>query len=377
MEKSCDITVLNERVKNDISPTTLAVIETVTAHMDTLPVGTFKYRIFKYPGDVDLFEELEECCTLNQAKIKNMQTIQTIIEKILKSNIIIFTDFKAGYDQRFKIYTGVINGTIDDYDPKLIRRDITNLYNANLLTQAEYIYLVSLVIDIPTNNSVITLNEELRKYWVIHWTAQEILQGFKILRGNYTLYLDVALTQGSIVKLDTIVRDDRYIEVTNFFLIKQKDKFGNYHVLSAELGDYELSMLADVYKYYDRNPLKSVKRLWMYLSYKQRVCDLTIFTKLFSSEIALFSQIVADIEVAINLLESNLVYDQEFLYTSITERLKLLHGTCIPEKFASSDPVIVHDYLVQLKSCLSQTINIRTNQWLADNHIDIMELAKV
>ena len=84
--------------------------------------------------------------------------------------------------------------------------------------------------------------------------------------------MDVAIAQGSIVKLDTIAflsnnesETKRYIEVTNFFLITQHDKFGNTVFLSEELQDYEQSLLSDVYTYYSSNTLKSIKRLFIIL----------------------------------------------------------------------------------------------------------------
>ncbi len=51
-----------------------------------------------------------------------------------------------------------------------------------------------------------------------------------------------------------------FTEVTNFFLITLIDKYGNKIILSEELGDYEQSLLGDVYKYYPVNPYKAIKR---------------------------------------------------------------------------------------------------------------------
>ncbi|CAH6419307.1 Hypothetical protein HVR_LOCUS509 [uncultured virus] len=380
--KSCDAAVLRKRTDQDFSNEVISIIRTVTAKMNTLPVGTFKYKIFKYPSDIDIFEKLEGCCTFNNAKLNASQAIQHIVYNVVnnRSGIILFTEFKAGYDDRFKIYTGNINGTVEDHNPIIIRRDITNLYQAQLLSCVEYQEFMALVKDNPSINDVILLNEKIRDLWVIRWTAEEILNGYKTLRGNYKLFLDVALTQGSIVKLDTIARigsgiDSRYVEVTNFFLIIQRDRFGNIIVLSEELGDYAQSLLGDVYKYYDSNILKSIKRLWMYLAYKGSICDLSVFTELFSSDVALYSQIVGDLEVAIELLESKLSYDRNFLYDSLNRRLSKLQSMCIngPINFRSTDLVTT---LVKIRECVINIINNETRNWLASRNIDIISLTK-
>lgn len=382
--QSCSRKVLNTRTSKDIDKDVMSIIREVTAKMSTLPVGTFKYKVFKYPGDIDIFEPLEGCCSFNDAKMSAAGSIQHIVRNVVKDPNVIFMDFKSGYDNRYRIYTGVIGEGIEDYNAELIRRDVANLYEAGLLYDDEYKWLSSLILDYPTIDSMTELNEALRKFWVVRWTSEEILDGYKVLRGNLKLYLDVALTHGSIVKLDTIAPisgpEARYLEVTNFFLVAQKDKFGNVITLSEELGDYEQSILGDVYKYRDTKVLKSVKRLWMYLAYLNQPCELNQFTPLFSSDIALFTQINADIEVAIDLLKSNKVYDRDFLLNSTCRRLSKLKGLCDAQDFArvasyGSDEDIV-DYLNELHDCLLENINIMTNKWLEDHNIDIIALAK-
>lgn len=376
----CDIRVLDER--KEYTNDTMDVIQKVTSRMGTLPVGTFKYKIFKYPGDIDIFERLEHCCTYNAAKIYSALEIQSIIKDICKDPDIIFTDFKAGYDTRYKIYTGIIDdNNIIDYEPVLVRRDISNLWTAGLLSDDDYNKLMCLVKDRPNINDMIILNEELRKYWLIRWNQKELLTGYKILPGSYKLYLDIALSQGTVVKLDTISKiDNRYVEVSNFFLVIENDKYGNKQILSEELGDYEQSLLSDVYKYFHNNPLKSVKRLWMYLAFKNKICDLSLFTDLFSSDIALESQIISDLEVAIQLLNSNQstdsvcnkIYDQQFLFQSISNRLSMI-GLSFSRIFTDDIHVLIGN-LSRLKDELQINVNNKTLIWLHDNEIDISKL---
>jgi hypothetical protein len=376
---TCSDSVL--AVRQNISKDIRNIVRLVTAEPGIIPVGTFRYSVFPYPNDIDIFEDLQGCCEFTTAKLTAAQRIQIIIKQVMRTHKILFVEFKAGYDLRFKIYTGVVNSQIEDYNPALIRRDLENLYTANLLSEAEYSNLSGLVFDSPTIGSVIALNEALRGYWVLRWTQEEVLQGYKVLRGNYKLFLDVAITEGTIVKLDTIAYvDKRFVEVTNFFLISVLDKFGNRTILSEELSDYLQSLTLDVYKYFPIKPLKAVKRLWLYLAANRRLCDLALFTPLFSSEIALRSQIAADIEVTLHILSPGTfpsfleLYGEEGyaqMLQSLDARLQLLQGVCQAGIYANMNREEIVADLHRLYGCLNDQINAQTYAWLDSHGIDI------
>lgn len=372
---TCDPNVLTRRKWNDFSPQLSEMIELMTHYAGSEAIaGTFKYKVFQYPGDVDLFERVEGCCSFLNAKLKASVVIVEIIRDIDTDPNMIITEFKAGYDDRFKLYTGVMNGGVHDYDPNLVRRDLNNIFEAELLTKCQYIELWNLIKDNPSIDEWVNLNEKIREYWVIRWTKEEVLAGYKYLPGNYKLYLDTALTQGSIVKLDVIapVFDPipRYIEMSNFFLISQDDKFGNAKILSEPLGDYLQSLAGDVYKYYNSNTLKAVKRTWIYLAATEAICALNMFTPLFQSEIARQAQIIADIETAIILLTSNFSYDRNFLLNTLSQRLTSLNGKCIPTNFDINNI----DHLTTVKDCLQEENNLATKLWLKRNNVDLFAL---
>lgn len=380
MRQNCDRNVKQLRKPENIPKDTLQAIRTVTSNMETLPVGTFKYSLFKYPGDIDIFEPIESCCTFNVAKISAANEVQSIVRRVLNTDNILFVEFKAGYDERFNIYTGVLDemGGFVDFYPFMIKRDLINLYNAGLLKDETMHKLLSLLREDSSINEILEFNEILRNLRVVRWTSEDVLKGYKMLPGNYKLYLDVALTQGSIVKLDTIAYvDERYTELTNFLLISQTDKYGNKKILSEELGNYQQSLLSDVHKYYDKNTLKAVKRYWMYLAYKNKICDLSAFKELFSSKIALYSQISSDIEVAIMLLKSNLNYKPDLLFRSLGNRLQLLDDVCINSEnlyhdVNSNDPLVLAANLQILCDCVKNYVTEETKNWLYENNIDIL-----
>lgn len=375
----CDRSILNERSAEEISTSTRKAIDLIATKSQLMPVGTFKYRLFRYPSDVDLFENLDFCCTYNTAKVNAAKKLQEVAIKVAEDPDAIFIDFKAGYDNRFKIYTGYLTDEVEDYDPVLIRRDIKNLNS--VLDSASIADLLKLVKDRPTMQEVATLNEALRRYWVVRWTLDEMIQGYKVLPGDYKLYLDVAVSQGSIVKIDIIYPEkDRYLEVSDFYAIQQRDRQGNIIILTEEFGDYIQSLLGDVYEYYDNNILKSIKRLWMLLVAKNEICLADKFTALFSSPVAKKAQIASDIETGIILLESNNPkFNKEYLYTTLNDRIDTLESNCLqkPIYIKSRDPTDVNVIIYNLKvlrECLSKEINIETRLWLKANNINVASI---
>ena len=273
----------------------------------TYPVGSYKYNIHKYPGDIDIFETIVGCCTLNEAKLSIMKKIQGIAKKVKRSKTMFLSDFKAGIDDRMKVYIGTLKlGKIKDYNVKLIKRDIKNLYNQHLITRKFYNTLNKLVKSKPTVREWESLSEILRSKYVVRWTNEEIMKGWKKLPLNKKIYLDEALTHNSTVKIDLLVKiNNRFTEVTNYFFLVYKDRQKNINVLNAELDDYIQSINEDIYKYSSKehkNSLKVVKRLfnkYSVLTNKHDIYskELKKMAPLFNSEAARLSQIVEECTV--------------------------------------------------------------------------------
>src|SRR5271166_4386931 len=112
---------LKEKTEKEYSPEALEVIDAITVQEHVLPVGSSIYSVHKYPGDIDIFEHLEFCCAFNEARLQASQQLQNIVEKLTEKDFYI-ADFKAGIDERFRIYIGLEkNHEIIDYNPHIIR----------------------------------------------------------------------------------------------------------------------------------------------------------------------------------------------------------------------------------------------------------------
>lgn len=300
--------ILELRDLDGLSQDTIDIIRIITTSDDVSPVGSFKYRAHRYPGDIDIMERIKACCNKETALKSIVVKIQDIARQVDERPDIFLGDFKAGLDARYKLDIGELdNGKIINYDSKKIIKDLTDLRSANLLTEKEYENLQKLVKSKPTIDDFEELYDALRKYYVVRWTVPEILEGQKLLRDGSKITLAEALSQDSIVKIDLWAKiDGRYNEVTNYFLIIQLDEEGNETVLNQKLGDRLDSLKHDIEKYSSRehrNSLKLAKRLWNRAIFLKDEKALKKLYPLFGSEINSLNQVAGESEVLRGMLK--------------------------------------------------------------------------
>lgn len=290
------------------------VLEVVTIQKGTLPVGSFKYNIHKYPGDVDIFEKVDTCCTLDDAKDRIVTELQQMIKRVKASQDIYLGDFKAGKDERFEINIGSwsepsLDGdmSLTGYNYKTVRREVQELHDEKLISDDEFSHFKTLIIENPSFDEWQDLSDTLREYTVLRWTGNDILQGFLILPGSEKLMLRDALAQGTLVKIDVWARiNSRYMEVTNFFMLTASDNKGKKLVqLTQPLPDYEKSISRDVIFYSSeehRKTLKALKRLWSLALFRDDFELAAKISPLFASTVAALHQINGEAEVLAMML---------------------------------------------------------------------------
>lgn len=362
------------------------ILKIITTNSNIFPVGSYKYKIHKYPGDIDIFETLKSCCLYSEARFAISKKIQKIAKKILKQKNIFLGDFKAGIDSRLEIYIGKTKqNKVIDYDRKLIKRKIDNLKSQNLLTQKEY----NKILKFLKININITDWEKLKKFindkYIIRWDIDEIIKGQKKLRGNKILYLDEAISHDTVCKIDIWAQiNNRYIEITNWFLIVQKKKDGSEKILGMDLGDYISNIEEDIYKYSSkehRNSLKTAKRLFNKYKFLNKTKNdkyakkLTKLSPLFSSDMAKLSQITSESEVLRFLLEKienpprkNIVIQINEFFDRISDVTLSFNKDEIKEIISkinstkNSSKII--NYLIEFEKIIDNIVEINTFEWM-------------
>lgn len=283
-------------------------IDIITLDKDQPPkiVGSFKYRVHKYPGDIDMLELYSGCCTLAEAKRDIVKRIIEMAKRIKEHKDVYLGDFKAGIDKRFQINIGAIkNHNIINYDSNKIIKDINKLYENKLLNKEQMLHLYDLIPEKPTIEQWKLLNEKIRKYYIVRWSLNELIKGKKNLIGKRLITLSSAISQGTVVKIDIFTKiNGRYTEITNFFALSARNKNGELIPLTEEFADYCESLQTEIIeKIKEGKYLKVAKRLWLLALNKKDVPYLKKLYPLFSSPAAQLRQIAAESETMASMLD--------------------------------------------------------------------------
>lgn len=313
--------ILEKKGDEDYTEEEKKIIDIVTIHDDTEPVGSFSFRAHKYPGDIDIMEKFEKCCSINDVRFSLVRKIQDIVKNVSSNEDFFIGDIKMGYDTRYSVYIGEIQGgEIVDYEEGIALKEIENLNNQGLLKRDTYKKMKSLIKVVPSKEEFVELYNMLRELQLLRWSEKEILQGYKDLIGNKRIWLYNAVIQGSIMKIDIWApMENRYIEVTNWFLIIRKDLQGNAKYLGAELSNYIHGLVNDVIEFRKTNPMKSAKRLWNIAYYNGDIDLLIKLGPLFSTYSALLYQIKGDLEVLLGILKKVENAPIEYLRSEVEE----------------------------------------------------------
>lgn len=283
---------IKERPKDSYTKDTKKAISLVTGEKGKSSVfGSFLFVGQFYPGDVDVMELVSHCCTVDDVVNKMEKLLKKVTRDVLDERGYYFSEVKAGTDLRYKI---------EVTDPQFYEK-VTELYNLDLLDKNEYESIVTLYKNKNEENTIL-LDEYMRKKYIIRWTSNEIIRGFKDLTGGLRISLNSALHQKGHIKIDIWAPiDGRYIEVTNFFILVEGDSsnWNDVKFINIPPFDYLNNMRDQITKYASKiffKPFKMAKRMWGLARHFKDERLLDKLTPLFQSNIARLNQINSDIE---------------------------------------------------------------------------------
>lgn len=372
--------VLQELHYADYSPEVQKVIDLLSVGEKLDPVGSSKYKVHKYPSDIDLFEPVKACCSLNAVRLPLVHNLQQVIARLLKAENVYFSRFQCGYDRRYDIYLGKVeDGKVIDFLPYLARRELENLRDQNLLTEEETYFGLSLIEENPTPYQFYNLYWFLRDRVIVDWQPEDILRGYVQLPAGKKLYLDDALIDKSLVKLDVAallpypdMPGSRYVEVTNWFLVQVENSDGSVETFSIVQEDRLQSLRADIYNYEKKQPLKAAKRYWNYLfelkQTKDVLHELRKLAPLFSSYIAFLNSVITDLEQQKIMLKKYLLTENDYKeFIQETKTRMLNHApSCYFDANLNSQLAQTLD-----TNKIQRTINDLTKKYLAQKRINM------
>jgi hypothetical protein len=301
--------ILQTREKESLSSDVLRVIDAITLDkkFPSRIVGSFQYKVFEYPGDIDIIEDFTGCCSVAQTAKKVATDIKSVAERIKTLKYAYLGDFKAGIDKRLIIDVGEWKLdsqdmlVLDGYSKIKIEKKLEELYDDGYISKDEYLERIKVLVETPDFKQHQQIYNLLYKMCIIRWSIGELVNGYKVLRKGKTITLEEALSYKSIVKIDVYsLSQGRFVEISNFYLIKSKTKDGQIIQISQNQGtDYIRQLNLDIVIFQKpelQKGMKLAKRLWLRAIYNKDEEQLLQLYPLFSSGTAKLSQILSDIE---------------------------------------------------------------------------------
>lgn len=292
------------------------------------PFGSYIYRLQRFPGDVDLIEEFNECCSLKEVISQFERTLKRVVRQILKSRYHYYSEVKAGLDIRYDINIGTMTNGIYIPNPELSLITYT-YYEMDLLTLEEnniIQYILSNVKDFGSREYD-TITFIYREHKILRWTAEEILKGSKNLPGSKKISLKQALHHQTYLKIDMIVAlSSKLIEVTNFFQLAYEDKHGDIHLINVDFSinqNIPIQLPKEIEKLYFSDmfysPFKMVKRLYSLARHNNDKILLHKIIPFVSANASLLYQIKSEIDTILLVLERMKSFPKKLIENELDE----------------------------------------------------------
>jgi hypothetical protein len=228
-----------------------------------------KKSMFLSSGDIDLVEPID----LSDANSLSKH-IQNIIKNILKTPNCYLGDFKSGNDPYYNIEIGTIkNSNLVGFNKEEVKEAIQSIQFDDNLRKKQILSLFTKPIGLK---QWFEISAFLHEYQTLRWNKEELLRGYKTVRGQKIYLQDTIQDRKALTKIDTIQfipSLNRWIEITNYF-----DTVNNAEEFKSD--KYIETLKLNLLKYYyEKNWFKMTKRLLAYSLFKK---DTNLSNKLFS-----------------------------------------------------------------------------------------------
>lgn len=296
------------------------------------PFGSNSYVIQKYPGDIDLLEDIIRNGMPKTVASDVAARFQAVVRKVWNKPCHFVTDVKAGADPRYSLSIGELN------DGRYIPNMANISYFANNVSSADSERILELIGETPlTQNQYDQIEKIVREYNIIRWTASDVLRGYIVKNGKRFTLVE-AIQEHAQTKLDVVtVVNGRFTEVTNILFIASMYQ-GKLHILNTSfdftntgmlLQQYDINLKEEIEKlaysgiYY--NPFKAAKRMWAFArttivnsigGNESAERYILALTPVISGNISLLYQIKSEIA------SIELIYDKPCVVQYLPERLQ-------------------------------------------------------
>lgn len=365
---------LSEEIIDTLNILTISDIDKFSK--ETATAGSFKWKPQKYPGDIDMLEFYNiKADSKEKAIDKVVEGLHNVGKDIEKKKSVVLADLKCGLDTRFNIFVenlGRLRNTyvLDDmipyfehtilgYNRRVCINELKKLVNLGALSLdiAKEVYQL-LPKQYMTGDNYVKIYKIIRRFRLLRWSLHELLNKVKIVeprvegKPQFFINLKTAVTHETPTKLDlwADIRG-RWTEVTNIYVFKyfngvinKLEPIGFYFKNTVDEAT-ELDIM-----YYSspehEKPYKLAKRIWNRAINKvaqtldeqgnlnprtdpTQMRILELLYPLFSTDISMVGQIMADLELFVEALEKKekLGLTYNYIYKDILNKVE-----DIPEK---------------------------------------------
>jgi hypothetical protein len=264
---------------------------------NAMPIGTYSYAYTMYPSDYDVFEQISKGHNTDEVVDFFERSLKHLIQNIMSKQYYWILEVKVGIDDRY-------NFKITDKDA-MIR--IRCLMNHALFTNED--------IKIFSEGDEELSNELLRKYSVLRWSPQEILDGQKLLPGHKYISLNHAIRAKSQINIEIIALiNNKFTDLSNFFVLTYTDKLGNEHAINLSQDSitnftkfFQNNLKSNIkklyYSPYNKDYYKLIKRYWSYGKFTKDKQLINKILPIVNSKIALAGQKRSELKTLMNLVK--------------------------------------------------------------------------
>lgn len=234
--------------------------------------GSYIYRLQRYPGDVDIFEEYIEHTPPNRLVHNFADRLKEMIILIRETPLYWFSEFKAGLDPRYDIYIGdLVNGHwVEMPDIKTIS---TEYLKYGLFDEKEHNKIIKALESkkLSEADSYDIIFNIFRNRRILRWSEYEILNGRKIVLDK-EFKLHDCLFDHTYIKIDVLTYiDHKFTEITNFIGLVSEDDYPNKNYININIEENNnprVSLPLETERLYFSNyyysPFKCCKRIYSY-----------------------------------------------------------------------------------------------------------------
>ncbi len=325
----------------------------------SMPIGTYSYAYTLYPSDYDIFENVKYGKDIDGIVNYFEKSIKKIVHEVSQRKYYWIMEVKVGIDERY-------NFKIDDLNAYT---RIRNLFDNKLLSMGDIIILM--------DDDYELSNDLLRKYSILRWKVQEILNGTKTLPGGYIITLNDAIRAKSQINLEIIALiNNKFTDLSNFYVLTYTDKLDKMHSVNlpqrsiTDFNDFFIENLKEnikklYYSKYNHDYYKLIKRYWSFGKFTKDDILIKKILPIINSPIALAGQKKSEIATLIKLVKhTNLINVPIDIFNNQLSDIKV-----------SLSAVVEIDLLVL--SDINHNIDLITSTKLCHNNIiQLLEIIK-